>query len=206
MTKHQIVSDLILRLTGGKPSDDMELDYDQVADWLDQARAMAIADWIRRNGGMYVPPGLFKRYECQNFTTQTPECVFGNCFSNTYLDIERPLTLREERSIRIQFTNGRTVNRLTSPQEYQIYKRLKFTNPEIFWYRVGSRVYLIGGKPINSNYSFFVDLIPASTVNLADTDEYPIIEELLPAVMQMAEEIGARELKIPMDINNDGKP
>lgn len=206
MTKEKIVSDLILRLTGGKPSDDMEFDYNQCLDWLDQARSAAVSQWIRQSGGMYIPPGLFKRYECQSFTTETPECVFGGCFSNTYLDIERPISLREERGIRISRQNGRTLNRLTSPQEYQIIKRLRFAKEDTFWYRVGERVYFIGNEKINHNYKFIVDLVPASTSSLADTDQYPIIEELYPTIMAMAEEIGLRQAKVPIDINNDGKP
>lgn len=206
MTKEKVISDLVMRLTGGKPSDDIAVSYEQAGDWLDQARAATISQWVKQNGGMYIPPGLFRRFECQSFTTETPECVVGNCFSNTYLDIQRPLTFRDERSIRVSRQNGRPLNRLTSAQEYEIIKKLRFAKDSTFWYRVGNRVYFIGNESINHNYKFIVDLVPANTDYLSDTDPYPMIEELYPMMMQMAEEIGLRQLNIPIDINNDGKP
>lgn len=202
MTKEQLISDLELRLTGGKPSDDVEIPRQLLASWLDQARATVIQAESKATGE--ISPSCYTRLECQSVALQTPECVYGDCFVNVYMDIPTPLSLPHERGLQVSFTNGRTVHKLISPQSWGIWKNLKFGKPEIAWYRVGDRIYIYGQK-INQNYKFTLHLVLANTQTIEDTELYPAPEHLLPLILQSAEEIGLRMLNIQTDINNDGK-
>lgn len=202
MTKEQLISDLELRLTAGKPSDDVEIPRPLLATWLDQARATVIQAESKQTGE--ISPSAYTRLECQSVALETPECVYGDCFVNVYLTIPTPLSLAHDRGVQVSFTNGRTVHKIPSPQSYSIFKNLRFGKPEIGYYRVGDRLYIFGQK-INHNHKFTVHLVLANTQTIDDTDTYPIPEHLIPMILQSAEEIGLRMLQVQQDINNDGK-
>lgn len=203
MTKEQLISDLELRLTAGKPSDDVEIPRPLLATWLDQARATVIQAESKQTGE--ISPSCYTMLQCQSVALETPQCVYGDCFVNVYLTIPTPLSLPHERGIQVSFTNGRTVHKMLAPQTWAIWKNLKYGKPEIGWYRVGDKLYIYGQK-INHNYTFTVNLVLANTQTIEDTDTYPIPEHLIPLILQSAEEIGLRMLQGQSDINNDGKP
>jgi len=41
---------------------------------------------------------------------------------------------------------------------------------------------------------------------MADTENYPTIDELIPSILEQAEKIGLRELQTKIDLQDDGIP
>jgi len=65
-TKEMLVSDIILRISKGKPSDDQELEPRQVAFWIDQWLPFLVTDLLNKrvSMGLGIDPNYIKIEEC----------------------------------------------------------------------------------------------------------------------------------------------
>ena len=106
-------------------------------------------------------------------------------------------------------TNKQMVNITYDDSDF--YKHLEFAcakDNNIQWYRESGRIYLDGVNINNALFKkfriFFVEPIDSSA--LADTTDYPLADDLLPMIVDIAEEIGRRQfLKPIIDLENDGQ-
>ena len=203
-----MIDDVELRLFGGKPSDDSPIPRDQIRFWLDSANAMVLTDWIKRTGE--VPSSIVTPIDCLVVKTQTPTCV-GSCESKNYIELPKNsngqykyvLTLPEDKGIVQVVLGTQNIIRLTNPRQLSIMTKTMFGKQYPYFYRVGGKIYLFNGIfPSFCKLTVFAVII--DTTDMSETDQFPTIDELIPAITDMAEKIGARELQGNYDLQDDG--
>ena len=81
--------------------------------------------------------------------------------------------------------------------------KLEFSKGFVYFSRVGDRVYLFNG--IFPSYCHLsAHIASCDSTDLADTDNYPTVDEVIPLILEEAEKIGAREIGKPQDLQDDG--
>lgn len=216
-TKGELVSDLELRFTKGKPSDDLELERDQIAFWLDIAANALLTDSISKQ--------MAKREDINPFYISKSD--YKTAASESIADVD----ISDERySIDISdlkilpvrgFSRDYGIVRLQDEENKQLvpinyddsdfYKNLCFAKPSdenMQWYREGSKIYIDGVDENIATYKkfrvFYIKTINSSS--LTDSSEYPLTDDLLSIVVDVAEEIGRRQLMQPIDdLENNGQ-
>lgn len=204
----QMIDDLELRLFGGKPSDDSPIPRSQMRFWLDSANAQSLSAWVRVNGE--VPAYLVTELDCLLIKTATPTCISG-CDTNQYLELPKNnrgnfksiLALPEDRGI-IQVVMGEnSLIRLTNPRQVSMMTKSQFGDEYGYFYRIGGRIYIFNGI-YPSFCRMNVHAVVTDTSDYLETDPYPTIDELVPAILEQAEKIGLRELGGRYDLQDDG--
>lgn len=216
-TKGELISDLELRFTEGKPSDDLELERDQIAHWLDLAANSLLSDnlskQIARNGDinpLYISVSSYRGASEEGLS----DVISSN--ERYFVDISDLETLplrgfsRDYGVVRIHDeTNKQLVNITYDDSDF--YKHLEFAcsaDDNIQWYRESSKIYLDGVSINNSTYKKFrvFYIPPIDSSSLSDSVAYPIGSDILPMIVDIAEEIGRREFNQNIiDLENDGK-
>jgi hypothetical protein len=204
----QMIDDLELRLFGGKPSDDSPIPRAQMRFWLDSANAQTLSAWVKINGE--VPAYLISRLECLLIKSSTPTCISG-CTTYEYIELPKNsrgnyksvLSLPEDRGI-IQVVMGEnSLIRLTNPRQLSMMIGSKFGDEYGYFYRIGGKIYIFNGV-YPSFCRMSVDAVVVDTSDTPETDPYPTIDELIPAILEQAEKIGTRELGSRYDLQDDG--
>jgi hypothetical protein len=203
-----MIDDVELRLFGGKPSDDSPVPRAQIKFWLDSANAMVLTDWIKRNNE--VPSSIVTPIECLLVKTQTSTCISG-CETKQYIELPKNnngqykyiLTLPEDKGV-VQVVQGtQNIIRLTNPRQLSMMLKTHFGKQYPYFYRIGGKIYLFNGIfPSFCRLTVYAVII--DTTDMAETDQFPTIDELIPAVTEMAEKIGQRELQGQYDLIDDG--
>lgn len=202
----KMISDIELRLYGGKPSDDAEIDHRQIRFWLDEVNKGLITEYIDKNG---IPPEILRKIECLEVKHSDKDC--GACMSNYYIELPKNkdgstmsiLTLQNDGGIIELLKGNKPIYRLNSPTEIRIKTKMRFANNESYFYRIADKIFLYGG--IYPSYCK-LDLTIASidSTDLADDDNFPTAEALEPLILAEVEKIGLRELNSRYDTQNDG--
>jgi hypothetical protein len=217
-TKGELVSDLELRFTEGKPSDDIEIERDQLAFWLDLAANSLVADQLSKQmsrkedvNPQYIQPSGY-------LTAQEEGLAEVNAAYERYsIDISglRILPFRGKSRdfgvVRVQDNLNKQLVEITY-DDSDFYRDLKFACPSSSnqqWYREDGKIYLDGVDFSNVNLRqyrvFYVQSIDSSS--LTDAQDYPVGEDILSMIVDIAEEIGWGQLREqPVhDLENDGK-
>lgn len=204
----QMIDDLELRLFGGKPSDDTPIPRAQMRFWLDSANAMALSSWVKVNDE--IPSALITPIECLLVKTNTPTCI-SNCNSYEYLELPKNsrgnyksvLTMPEDRGIIQVIMGENSLIRLTNPRQVSMMLKSQFGNEFGYFYRIGGKIYIFNGiYPSFCTMTVYAVLVDTS--DASETDPYPTVDELVPAVIEQAEKIGLRELGGKYDLQDDG--
>ena len=204
-----LISDIELRLSGGKVSDDFQIDRRQILFWLDNARNALMDDLIKTMGSSAIS-NFLTVLECQEIKQIEKPCgttcnVYDYIIDIPTLPIEMGAT--DSGMYRVETQAGRVIKRIEVGEKERIYsfKFSKPSNKNIYYYRIGTRLYILGGSDgfkrggkVNILYA------QGSTLDLPLESEYPIHSSLVELALQSAEEIGRRELGIPQDDGNDG--
>lgn len=196
MTKGKFISDLRLRLGGN--SDDFDIDNRQIALWLDQARALVVKQSMMQNGGE-LAPSLFVPYECVPVSREKSSC--NDCFTYTLGLPATVLDLQDDAGINVFRPGGKSLDRRQSAAMASLIQASGFAEGA-YWYRVGQSVRVEGKFP--ENIKFNVHIIPSDTSSVNDDSNYPIPSDLAMQVLEMAEQIGRRQIGTPLDVANDG--
>jgi hypothetical protein len=212
MTKADAISDLELRLTGGKPSDDVMLWRSQMSAWLGQAinaQLEATMGRTRTEAIGEIPGQLYKEYTCQAVVSEVGDdwCGPGKryfvpmpSYTTSGGDIEQVAVAALPRNMGIHVWIGsQKIERAASRGEV---RRLLDFGCDEFWYLLGERVYLHGGN-YPSKVKVLLQLLVTSIDALDDSDPIPALNPK--EVLDMAEEIGRRQMGTPQDITNDGQ-
>ena len=216
-TKGELVSDLELRFTEGKPSDDLELERDQIAHWLDIAANSLLSDnlskQITRRGDinpLYISVSSYRGASEEGLA----DVISSN--ERYLLDISDISILplrgfsRDYGVVRVHDeTNKQLVNITYDDSDF--YKHLEFAcsnDDNIQWYREDTNIYLDGVGVNNATFKkfrvFYIANIDSSS--LSDTTDYPLGDDLLPMILDIAEDIGRRQfVQNIIDVENDGK-
>lgn len=206
MTREQLISDIILRVTRGKPSDDLELEFSQVAFWIDLLLPglikKTLEDKIKK--GEMIDPLYLTVEECVDARIKDSSC--RECQNNVYFDLcDEPLSLSQDRgivkfSIENTLADGSDWVDLVSASEVDTLFKLRFSKPSlknIKAHRVGKRIYLHG---LTSD-TYFIPKFnityiakPSVLEDLDDDDELKIGEELLAILAEEIEKIARRQM------------
>lgn len=216
-TKGDIVSDLELRFTQGKPSDDLELERDQIAFWVDTAANTFLSDYLSRQiakGGdinpIYISKSAYKTASSESLSEVVDNYErYGIDISDLNILPVRGFG-RDYGVLRVHDEENKQLIPITA-DDSDYNKYLCFAKPSdnnIQWYRESNKIYLDG---VNINIAtfkkfraFYFGAIDSSA--LLDTAEYPLDADVLSLVIDMAEEIGWRQIRQPInDLENNGK-
>ena len=204
-TRRQLRSDIILRITGGKPSDDFEVDNRQIDFWIDTVRAAMISEkYTQKKTSM---EDYTVEYLCLPILNERVEC---DCPINKYY-VDLPtsvLDLNGDAGVyRVETAAGYALSRIRRNEISRV-GNLKYmiNNTMPSYYRVGERLYFEGGKKSFLNHGKVnLVLIPYDTIGIIDDDaEYPIGGDITYKLLLEVETIARREISIPDDDLNDG--
>jgi len=216
-TKGELVSDLELRFTESRPSDDLELERDQLAHWLDLSANSLLSDYLSKQlvrkediNPFYITPSTYIGASEEGLADviSTNERYYISISSLNILPIRG--FSRDYGVVRVHDeTNKQLVN--ITYDDASFYKYLEFAcakDDNIQWYRENTKIYLDGVNINNATFKKFrlFYIAPIDSSSLSDTDDYPLNDDLLPMVVDIAEELGRRQfLKPIVDLENDGQ-
>lgn len=200
ITLNYLISDLELRMSKSKPSDDFELSKGQIAYWIDAARDEITKLYIDQTKSVENSVVM----EVVGESSKDSEGVVSVPLSVT------PLDIRNGRGIVfVRDENGRYLSAKNNAIAKYVSK-LSFAKPSscnpVYTF-LGDRLILEGADDI-ANFDYTIGIVP-SEVSRRDklfTDKYYILPSTVKSVLELAEEIGLRELYGPgyYDITDDG--
>ncbi len=209
MTKQQLISDIILRVSAGKPADNLELEPDQVAFWIDQVLNALVKQTLdkRLQNGEGIDGDYINFQPNQQLTTDT---LNGSQRYFLTLDYEPMNLYRDGGIIMVRNSDGLDVVNKTRFQDLDIISNLKFSTPQlknIFYTRTQSTLYFYG-VDLNSynRYNFDIAYVPKTDAleTLDDTDEIYVTEDIIPILAEQLETMARREvLGVTEDRSND---
>ena len=212
MTKTQLISDVMLRVTGGEPSDDLELETTQVAFWIDQVLGALIKDnldnKLRRGesvDAVYLTPDL-------NLTPILDSRPWMDTQSSVYIPLcKTPMTLYHGGEIvYIETQDGKPVNR-TTLQKLSNIKSLTFSKPSLsnlVYHRDGDRLYINGLDENNIDFAVFnvwYVARPDLLSSLADNDEVKMGEDMPAMVADAVAALAQNQVANQVDEENDNE-
>ena len=213
MTKSQLISDIILRITKGKPSDDLELEPRQVAFWLTLVRDALVKEYLDRKGEAGLQPDDFfvkKEAYKQLLVEQYPDIDDEN--ERMYINLScSPLEIYGDRGVvRVATSEGSWVKK-AKLSTIDFIKNMEFSAPSVknlVYYRDGQKKVIIDGVPqsMKDSVSIYVWYVPRIDIEQLDDDDDVIIpNELIGIVQDEVEKIARRQMFGFADTENDGK-
>ncbi len=211
MTREEIRSDIELRISRGKPSDDMELAPSQIDFWIDAIRAKMIRDKVlEEDSWADLGAAYGTMFDCLDITSEEVECA-DDCKKTRYF-VTIPgkiMSLKNDMGIVSVRTPGNTsINRIriTDLDAMKYIEMAKPSDVNPVYYRVNSKLYILGP---NLNYLKKGDVmalvvLARTTGAVADDDNYPISDDLVPALLDAVEAIASRQYQMSQDLSGDG--
>ena len=199
-TKGALISDIELRLSRGKPSNDFEIERSQIAHWLDISRDETVAEKL--NAQILTDEDIDPFYveKIGEYTASLEENVPLFCTRRHLFTIDSDiLSLSEDRGIDRIVTNGGKILVQSTFDQIEYLQNLWFSKPSnenMMWYREGKKVFVYGLSDITLNKIKFNVFGVKSNVgsSLSDSDAYPVSDDIVDIVIEKAEQIGLREL------------
>lgn len=214
MTKNQLVSDIILRLTQGKPSDDLELEPRQVAFWIDMVLGALIKldleeALAKKKGLGMIDPS----YICWDKEIPVRVDYINDTRSDFYFDLNHcPINLtRDAGVIRISTKDGDWVDKMNM-LEIDNLNKLRFSSPSLGnlkYTRVKERIHIFG-VTTDTYHLVTLDVAYIPTPDLLEDmgydDEVFVGEDILPKLAEEVEKIARRQIyQSGIDEENDGQ-
>lgn len=204
-TKSQLISDIILRITRGKPSDDLELEPKQVAFWIDLVLGGIVKEMLDtqlKDKSATIAPAYIK------IERDVPAKITAT--NVIYIDLcDEPMNLyRDGGVIRVATEDGDWVDKLVMSDIDDIVK-LKHSKPSlknIKYTRVKERVYLFGLTSDTLHLpTFYIAYVPKINLleDLDDTDDISVSDDILARVAEEVEKIARRQMQSPEDDSNE---
>lgn len=200
ITQAYIVSDLELRLSKSKPANDIDLTYEQMAYWVDEARDMVTKQYVDEAKSID-----------ESLVLVVDDIAPYQVTTDVFIDLGIiPLDIKKNRGIiYVQDSNGDFLFNITASSNRYL-KKMSFTKPAactVVYTLNGTSLHLDGGDALMANtYTVGVIHSELSRIKLP-TDRYYVAPSTLKAIIELAEEIGLRELtgQAFYDITQDGK-
>lgn len=213
VTKEKLISDIILRVCKGAPSDDLELEDAQVAFWFDIVGKKIIPDFLNKKliNGFTIDP-VFIKIEDNKVMQQEDVAMLPECKDRNFITItQKPLDLYEDRGvIRIVTDEGVVVNKV-AVERLDTLNAMTFGRPNklnLLYTRVDDKIYIHGiTSKATSLVEFSVYYIPTfSLTDLADTDTVKLSDELVATISDVVAEMAIKELYGGVaDVENDAE-
>lgn len=213
-TLQELQSDLELRLTRGKPSDDIELDKRQSKHWFVTSRDAMVANDqnARLRAGLDIDKFYLETEECKVLENNNSTCVGEDCFDKYYVDATYDILKLDDDKGLYHVTNHDNIElHQIDHADIDILRSLKFAKPahdNLTFFREGTRLYIQGVKKRSKQFvNITVTYIPAlQSKTLTDTEQFPIAPDLIAPLLDTVEEIARREMDLRNyeDVTNDG--
>lgn len=196
-TKEKLVSDIVLQLTQGNPSDDLALEEEQVAYWIDYH----LNDLIRREivdalkKGDKIPPIYIRRDIALKLTEETVADV-SNAKQRFYLTLqEEVIDLPRDGGIVRVLDYDRNLVRMTSVEDLEDLRHLRFAKPSPenpIAYREGKKIFIEGINTADVSFNpFMCSYIPKQNIlSLTDNAEILITDQLIPILVDLCVQRG----------------
>ncbi len=190
-TKNQLVSDIILRVTKGKPSDDLELERSQVSFWIDMVLGGFIKtkldEALKAKDGT-IDPTYIKIERDVDAKIKDTNII--------YIDLcDEPINLwRDGGVIRVATMDGDWVDKMKM-EEIDDLAKLKHSKPSlknIKYTRVQERLYIYGLTSDTIHLAtFYIAYVPKIKLleTMEDTDEINVSDDILVQVAVEVEKI-----------------
>lgn len=213
MTKKQLIDDIILRVTKGAPTDDIELEQRQIAFWFDLVVKTAVADYI--NGQikdrLTIDP-IYLLVEDNKTATVEDITMLEDCDDRTFITLTKtPMSLINDYGVvRVITEEGTMVNNVPV-EELDTISKLTFGKPSrenLLYTRVDSRIYIHGLKRQHVGIlKFSVTYIPTPEIStLADGDTVKLSDSLAALVSEAVEKMALKEIyQVDPDQENDAQ-
>lgn len=210
-TKDQLISDLILRISAGKPSDDLELERSQVGFWLTQAGNAVVKAYLEKKLSTGEPIDSFFLERIETKVLITESASVGDEPTRVYINLPKePIELFDDAGVvRVRTSEGSRINK-TTLGEFDMISEMEFSRPSIenlVYYRENKKI-VVSGIPeaMVPEIGINVWYVPKLDLEcLVEADTVKIPDDLLIAVMEAAEEVGRRQVYGPQDLANDGQ-
>lgn len=211
-TKGELISDIELRLSGGKPSDDFEIERPQIGHWLDVTRDGLVKTMLDIQINKYgtVDDYYIVREVCNLAVEEAIDCVDEEYEKMSFTLVHTPMSLRKNMGIVKIVTDEYNLVYPSNVIDINMVSDLPFSKPaddNLVYYSEKNKITVEGlNKNDISDPTFIVYYIPQyNNADIAETDEFLITDDLLGILLDEVEVIGRRELGIPQDIENNGQ-
>lgn len=211
-TKGELISDIELRLSGGKPADDFEIDRPQIGHWLDVTRDGLVKTVLDTQINKYgtVDDYYIVREACKVPTEETLACVDEDYEKMSFNLNFTPMSLRKNMGVVKVVTDEYKLVYPADVISINMVIDLPFAAPSedlLIYYTEKNKITIEGlNKNVISDPNLIVYYIPQySNSDIAEADEFLISDDLLGILLDEVEAIGRRQLGIPQDIDNDGE-
>lgn len=212
ITREKLISDVILQLVQGSPTDDLQLEDDQVAFWLDYY----LNDLVKREivaekkKGNQIPPIYIGQPEIQTMVEETTADIDDED-QRMYIDLDNEvLDLPRDGGVVKVLDFDLNIIHPATLEGIEILSDLRFAAPSSenpLYYRNGKRLYI---KGFNSADLEFNDIQvwyvkKQIILEMEDEDEVIVSDQLLPVLIDLAVQRGKQELYGGQpDIASDG--
>ena len=212
MTLGKLADDIILRITKSNPTDDSEIEKDQIIYLLSQARDGIVKSYLDKMilanqpiDTMYVERfiGPVNSVESQAVVDAINERIFITL-------PKQPLALLKDLGIVQVLTDDYLPVMRYHLENFTVLNSLRYAKPSpenLCFYREGNKIIIKGIKSINTDSDhFIVDYIPAlASTNPTADDDVILSDALLSELTGMVEETMRKQMyDTAQDLNNDG--
>ena len=212
VTKRKLISDIELRVTNAKPSDDLSLPKEQISYWLDVQRDALVANYLNDLGRKGQP--ISSEYlSKQVFTEFDGVDVDGDSYVDdvSLLLDKKPLNLLNDAGIVRVVDNGFREYHKRDLHNIQWLKDLKYCQPDtdtLTYHRENLTLIVQGLVSALFNYDtvtvYYVTSYVAESPEF--DDEFVIDENLLDILLEEVEMLARREIyETAEDLENDGE-
>lgn len=207
-TRLDHISDVELRLSGGKPSQDLDVVRPQIGKWVDDAYADLISQYQKQNGGE-VSGAVYLWFRGVTVNGFGPGVEKDDNTEYSCNLPASPLEFELGAGIKlVKIPGGRMLNRIR-PFDTELLPNLKFASPTYGYYFVSGRLvtilpYSFTKRTRTAKLDVLLAVAPTAS-DLPDNVPFPCPSHLVAVLIEKATEIGRKQLGIPQDVVNDGK-
>lgn len=209
VTKSMIISDLELRLSAFKPSDDMEFPRPLISHWIDIARNAMVMDMATEAEeiGVEIDPYYLKKSDClyakKEVNSCKKRCKYIISFPEQLFKKDEEVT----RAVILRITDVYNDNLIkVTYDEAENFAMLDFARPSqtnLMYYREMDHLVILGLDDRSANIQKF-EIYYVANESIGENEEVNILDEDLPDLMEYLEDIARRALASDTDWDNDG--
>jgi hypothetical protein len=214
-TKRELIDDVILRVTKGAPSDDLELEPSQVEHWFDLIAGAMVPAYVNnklKEGGMFSIDPILLEIEDNKVPVKEDVTMLTNNYDRVYITtLKKVMDLKDDAAlVRIITDEGTLVDKVAL-EKLDILNRTTFGRPSrenLLYTRVGTKIYIHGLNSKNVGLiQFSVTYVPSFKFSeLDDSDTVTLPDELLTSIADLVEEKASKELYGGVeDLENDAE-
>lgn len=214
-TKHQTISDIELKLTQAAPSDDLELEQEQIAFWVQQHLNELVAREIieEKKKGNQIPPVYIVRDVALELNEESVADVDAEK-QRIYVDLtdltDEILDLPRDGGIVRVLDYDRNLIRMSTVEDIEDTRNLRFAKPSqsnIIAHREGSILVIEGFNTADLDFNpIMISYVPKQDIlSMADAGELKVTDRLYTILIDTVVQQGKLELYgTQADMTNDG--